>query len=269
MSGQRFERSQKMADIRPLELKFLNDTLWMGSGYVLDFSDRTFGEFFDSGLGTDINADSYRQRGTSKAKRLRYFLQTESAGLVAKALRALWEHREHIRSSEPPQENAEATRQRYFEIVHRLEGASGLARTDPIERFVQDETLEELVAAIERDIAANKPQVVLDRLHTYCMKKFAHLLRGKGLEVHENDTLNSRAGRLFNPLRRERGVRPISDKIMRTTVETFELFNEIRNNESLAHDNDLVAPPEARFIFDAIVNLLRFLKSIEADHFGA
>jgi hypothetical protein len=56
---------------------------------------------------------------------------------------------------------------------------------------------------------------------------------------------------------------------MRSTVEIFELFNNVRNNESLAHDNELVEPAEARFIFDAVVNLLRFLKAIEAEHFGA
>ncbi|MFI5351888.1 MAG: abortive infection family protein [Candidatus Binatales bacterium] len=258
-----------MTNIKRSEMGYLNDALWMGSGYVLDFSDRTFAEFFDSELGIDIEDERYRRLGSSKAKRLRCFLQTEGDSLVAKVLRALWAHRERVTPQQSGQEDTEAIRKRYFEIVHRLEGGGSLARTDPIDRFARDETLEELVAAIERDIAANKPQVVLDRLHTYCMKKFGHLLKQRGLEARDNDTLNARAGRLFNPLRRERGVRPISDKIMRTTVETFELFNTIRNNESLAHDNDLVPSAEARFIFDAIVNLLRFLKSIEADHFGA
>ena len=47
--------------------------------------------------------------------------------------------------------------------------------TDAIARFKQDETLEELIAAIERDIGVDKPAAAADRLHTYCMKKFAHL----------------------------------------------------------------------------------------------
>lgn len=258
-----------MANIKPIEMRFLDQALAMGSGYVLDFSNRTFAEFFAGELDVDIDAEHYSQRGGSKASRLRYFLQTESDTLVAAALRALWTYREHATAFQSQQENTEAIRQRYFAIADRLESGSTLARTDAIERFVRNETLDELVASIEREIAANKPQVALDRLHTYCMKKFAHLLRTRGLDVLEKDTLNARAGRLFNPLRREGKVRPISDKIMRTTVETFELFNGIRNNESLAHDNELVAPAEARFIFDAIVNLLRFLKATEANHFDA
>ena len=56
---------------------------------------------------------------------------------------------------------------------------------------------------------------------------------------------------------------------MKSTVETFELYNGIRNNESLAHDNTLVESNEARFIFDTIVNMLRFVKTIEGNSFGA
>ncbi len=86
--------------------------------------------------------------------------------------------------------------------------------------------------------------------------------------MYENDTLNARAGRLFNPLRASGKVRPISAKIMRTTVDVFELFNSIRNNESFAHDNKLVDPAEARYIFDSITSLLRFLKALEGEAFG-
>ena len=86
-------------------------------------------------------------------------------------------------------------RDKLFQIIHRLEGDSGLARTDAIERFAQDETLDELVASIERDIAANKPHVALDRLHTYCMKKFAHLVVARGEQPAPGETLNARARR--------------------------------------------------------------------------
>lgn len=154
--------------------------------------------------------------------------------------------------------------------MDRLDRDSVMPRTDAIERFTHDETLDELVAAINRDAQAHKPHVALDRLHTYCMKKFGHLLKARDGEVPDpNETLNSRAGRVFNPLRKAGKVRPISGKIMKTTVEVFELFNGIRNDESLAHDNRLVDPAEARYIFDTVVSLLRFLKSVEAEYFGS
>ena len=43
---------------------------------------------------------------------------------------------------------------------------------------------------------------------------------------------------------------------------------DVRNNESFAHDNDIVNHAEARYIFDSITALLRFIKTIEAEKFG-
>ena len=159
-------------------------------------------------------------------------------------------------------------RDKLFQIIHRLEGDSGLARTDAIERFAQDETLDELVASIERDIAASKPHVALDRLHTYGMKKFAHLVVARGEQPAPGETLNARAPGDISIRCDARGRSGRSPKkIMKSTVETFELYNSIRNNESLAHDNRLVEANEARFISDSIVNMLRFIKTIEGNRF--
>ena len=188
-----------------------------------------------------------------------------AAGAASRVLRRLWDYREELRTETGLGEWAAASVKKSFDLIERLE--LGAPRTDGIDRFSQDTTLDELVSAIERDIKADKPEVALDRLHTYCMKKFAHLLRSRGDDVRSSETLNARAGRYFSPIRRSGKVRPISETIMKSTVETFELFNNIRNNESLAHDNILVENAEARFIFDGVVNLMRFLKSIEGRNF--
>jgi hypothetical protein len=257
-----------VSKIRSIDMLLLDKVLEMEGGYVLNFSDRTFASFFAEELNIDIDDPIYAQNGGSKGKRLRRFLQISDPGLSARALRKLWDYREAVRTRSGREEALEDVQDKLFQIIHRLEGDSGLARTDAIERFEHDETLDELVASIERDIQAHKPHVALDRLHTYCMKKFAHLLRQRGEQPSTGETLNARAGRYFNPMRRSRQIRPISDKIMKSTVETFELYNGIRNNESLAHDNTLVESNEARFIFDGIVNMLRFVKTIEGNRFG-
>lgn len=51
-------------------MKFLDQVFQMEQGYVLDFSDRTIGIFFDEELNIDIFDPSYTVNGTSKAKRL-------------------------------------------------------------------------------------------------------------------------------------------------------------------------------------------------------
>jgi hypothetical protein len=65
------------------------------------------------------------------------------------------------------------------------------------------------------------------------------------------------------------GIREITRRIIKSAISVFEQFNDIRNNRSFAHDNDLIDQAEARFIFDAISAFLRFLKSVEATRFGS
>ena len=65
-----------MPKIKTLDMKFLDEVFQMESGYVLDFSDRTMAAFFSDELNVDIYDMRYAIDGTSKAKRLRCFLQT-------------------------------------------------------------------------------------------------------------------------------------------------------------------------------------------------
>ena len=144
----------------------------------------------------------------------------------------------------------------------------GTARTDAIDRFSPDETLEELVSAIQRDVDAGKPETALDRLHTYCMKKLAHLITQAEADAAPAATLNARLGQYLSPARRNaKSHHPVSFEIMTGAVKTFEMFNNVRNDRSLAHDNVLIDRAEARFIFDAIVNVLRFIKATEGQTF--
>jgi Abortive infection C-terminus len=73
-----------MADRQSLEAFF-----GMSSGYVLNFSDSTFGEFVFEKTGIDIHSSRYTNEGTSKAKKLRAFWKLESDYTVGKLLLAL------------------------------------------------------------------------------------------------------------------------------------------------------------------------------------
>ena len=60
----------------------------MSSGYVGDFSDRTFGEFFMD-FGIDIHSKKYQIYGTSKAKKLSAFWEIESEEKVMEVMREM------------------------------------------------------------------------------------------------------------------------------------------------------------------------------------
>lgn len=154
----------------------LEQALGMNDGYLLDFSDRTFNDFFYETLSIDAQTQTslFNGRGTSKAKRFRSFVERAPAGTVAKLLRELWEYRGASGMRKPSNEKElEAS---FFLTVGRFEGASHDIDTSAFEAFEANETLEELVASIRRDLDARKPHAALDRLHTYCMKRFASLV---------------------------------------------------------------------------------------------
>lgn len=254
----------KQSEVATLEEAF---NTGKGAGYVLDFSDRTFAAYFQDELDVDINHERYHAQGGSKGKRLRTFLAIEDGNRAAKALRSLWDLRAAILARQG-REDTPGLADRYFQIVHRLQGDGGVASTDAIEKFTQNETLDELVSAIQRDIGANKPQAALDRLHTYCMKKFGHLIELRGGRYERDEPLHSRAGKYIKQLEAENHLQSISLRIMKSSISIFDEFNSIRNNKSFAHDNEIVGLHEARFIFDGISNILRFIRALEASRFG-
>ena len=250
------------------ERRALDAVFWMSGGYVLDFVDRTMAEWFEEGFGLDIQSGAYDAAGSSKAKRLRTFIEVEDGHTVGAVLRALWVYAEEIKDQRVnlPSEAEVAT---VFAFIDRIEATEGRPRTDALERFKRDETLDELVAAIQRDIAADKPAPALDRLHLYCMKKFAHLLDERSIPWDRQEPLHSRVGKYVKALERERELRRISVRVLKSAIGIFDDLNDVRNNRSFAHDNDLVDAAEARFIFDAVSAILRFVKSVDTGRFGS
>ncbi|WP_298987418.1 abortive infection family protein [uncultured Roseibium sp.] len=252
------------------ERDHLEQGLGMESGYVLDFSDRTFNDFFYETVGIDPEEKKnlFNSRGTSKAKRLRSFIERGELATVAKVLRELWEYRDSL-VMPPRVQNEENTRESFFSTVARIEGRSDAIDTSAIESFEPNETLEELVASIKRDMDAKKPQAGIDRLHTYCMKRFASLVKKHGgVECGHDDPLHSRVGKYVALLKANRNLSPMSERIVKSSISVFEAMNPLRNDKSFAHDNpDLVEMEEARFIFDSVTAFLRYSKAIDGRHF--
>lgn len=112
-----------MANLRAIEIKLVDDLTGMSSGYVLDFSNRTFADFFQDEIGIDIYDDAYNEGSGSKGKRLRAFLRKAQPMAVSRLLTALWEYREISRISAGMPETVPDCRARLSAIVERLGGA--------------------------------------------------------------------------------------------------------------------------------------------------
>lgn len=74
-----------MSGLTEIEKRYLEKLLGMGSGYVLDFSDATYGEFFNRHQ-VDIHGSKYQTYGSSKAKKMRSFWEREPDTLVGQVL---------------------------------------------------------------------------------------------------------------------------------------------------------------------------------------
>jgi hypothetical protein len=79
-----------MSDLTFLEKRQLEELLNMKGGYVVDFNDRSFAEFFKDTVGIDIDDDKYcRGQSRSKANRLREFWRLENNEKVGSVLSGL------------------------------------------------------------------------------------------------------------------------------------------------------------------------------------
>lgn len=80
-----------MSSLKVIEKRVLEDLFEMANGYVLDFSNNSFRQFFRDTADIDISAPKYGLNRDSKAKRLRAFWESEPDALVGKVLAGLLE----------------------------------------------------------------------------------------------------------------------------------------------------------------------------------
>lgn len=110
-----------MANLTQLDKRKLEDILGMSSGYVLDFTNSKFQDFFKSVVGINIYEEKYAVHGDSKAKRLRMFWEIEPDQIVGKTIIEMLEIWKYNRkTSGSPVQDSEFSD--YLSIANRLLG---------------------------------------------------------------------------------------------------------------------------------------------------
>ena len=56
----------------------------------------------------------------------------------------------------------------------------------------------------------------------------------------------------------------MTQRILKSSISPLEAFNDVRNNQSLAHDNPLLSYDEALLIFNHVTGSIRFLRGLES-----
>jgi hypothetical protein len=134
--------------IRAVDMRLIEDLFGMGGGYVLDFSNRTFADFFKDELDANIDDPRYDAEGTSKAKRLRLFLRTAESQIRIRTLLALWEYRESSRRGNRIAESIPNAEEEFYCLIERLGGTrlstKERARATQVETKIDHSVIEAL-----------------------------------------------------------------------------------------------------------------------------
>ncbi len=137
--------------VRTMDMPVLDKVFAMEDGWVLNFSNRTFAEFFREELRVNIDDPSWAVQGRSKAKRLRYYLRQATRKTSLDTLNALWEYREASSVTHEYPELDDTVRAAFFGIIERLGG------TPPIRPAAA-------TASVESRIDAKAASALADRL---------------------------------------------------------------------------------------------------------
>jgi Restriction endonuclease len=105
-----------MTRVTDIDLLLIDELFESDPGYVMDFTNSTFSRFFQNELGVDIYSDRFAAYGTSKAKRLRCYLQSVGAEPAAKALKALWSYRT-VMFRRAGRQDDDADAQEHFQVL--------------------------------------------------------------------------------------------------------------------------------------------------------
>jgi hypothetical protein len=240
-----------MASLSNVEKRKLAVCLQMGDGYVLGFSNRTFREFVLDSTGLDIDDPTIGSVG-SKATRLRHFWTTQPDHVVGKLLKDLAE------LGNDPQ------KQECLTIGERLLQSAPVQDAEVISILSARKEFDVLAKGVLDSIKNNDPQGGLDRLHTFTLKFVRSLCHKHGISADREKPLHSIFGEYVKKLKSLNRIESqMTERILKSSISVLESFNDVRNNQSLAHDNPLLNHNESLLIFSHITSAIRFLWALE------
>lgn len=254
-----------MAKISGIEQRHIEAVLQMNDGYVLDFTNATFSDFFRE-FSIDIDDAKYKEKGGGKAKRLISFIQLENDPLVARVLKRLVEYahdfHKSMQSSFSDQENYSLDN--IFVTIEKLESKTKVIDIEAIEPTSTEDEVSQAFESIKASIDRDSPESGLDHLHTLLV----HFIRGycdaHSIAFIKDEPLNAIFGKYAKWLEANHQLEaPMSLAIMKYSISLLEKFNSVRNDQSLAHANPLLNYNEAILIFNNITSLVRFIRFIE------
>ena len=250
-----------MSNLNAMEKRKLERAFGMSNGYVLNFSNRTMAEFFLDSVGIEIYDQKYNRASGSKANRMRAFWEKESNYTVGKLLFDIfnnWSDLSCYNDSEKPPEDC-------LKIAARLKESGPVPELDAIKAISDEKDFETLAKSVRESIEKNEPESGLDRLHTFLVKYFRIKCMNYGLNIDKKKPLHSLVGEYIKEIKKEGLIESeMTERILRSSISIIEAFSSVRNNQSYAHDNQVLNYNESLLIFGNITIIVRFIENLES-----
>jgi len=249
-----------MSDLSNTEKRSFERFFRMGSGYVLDFSNRTLDEFILDTTGKSIYDSRYDNASGSKANRLRAFWTIEPNYVVAKLLGDMLQYAAET-GVKPEEKQLVENCQR---AVQRLSQSAPISEIEAILPITDERSFNTLAKSVKEAIEKNEPELGIDRLHTFVVKYMRELCRKHGIAAEKDKPLHSLVGEYVKALKEKGHIESVmTERILKSSISTLEAFNRVRNDQSLAHDNEILNYDESLLIFSHVASVIRLMQAME------
>ncbi len=244
-----------------MEKRKLERAFGMDSGYVLDFSNRTIDEFFLDSVGIELYDQKYDKATGSKANRMRAFWEKEGNYIVGKLLIDIFDNWSELKSpndSDTPPEEC-------VKIALRLKESAPVPELEAIQAISSEKIFEKLAKSLRESIDRNEPENALDRLHTFLVKYFRVKCQELEISIDKKKPLHSLVGEYIKALKKNGLIESeMTERILKSSISVMEAFCDVRNNQSYAHDNQVLNYNESLLIFGHVTNSVRFIEKLES-----
>jgi hypothetical protein len=151
-------------------------------------------------------------------------------------------------------------------ISDRLKQDSIVEGIESIQPNTEDKDFALLAKLIRESIQKNEPEVALDRLHTFVIKYVRQLCDKHGIKYDRSKALHSLFGEYVKHLRSNSLLESeMTERILKSSISILESFNDVRNNQSFAHDNPILNYNESVLIFNNVSSAIRFIEAVEEE----
>ena len=262
----------RLSNIEAKTKLILEELFDMNSGYVMNLSSTKFSDLIYDVTRIKIYDEKYNFRSGSKANRLRALWNIESNQNVAAinlTLLGYWE--QQFRLSNPDEEKF----YRYYNL--KVDAAKQLTllskdtrtnfNTSILESIKTEKDFQLLKNDIQRTLDNNEPQLALDRTHTLLVTYFRRLCTRHGIVYNEKETVDNLFSKYINHFNKlEYFESDMSIKILRLPSQALEKYNNVRNNKSFAHSNNILKYSESNLIIEFVFLVLKFVVNLEEQY---